>query len=470
MKPTILQEIFEAKRLRVEKRRRDVDLSELKDICIRTREKVEKHRLKKVLEAPGINIIAEIKRASPSKGIINDTIDVAGTARAYERGGARAVSVLTEEDYFKGSMNDLLTVRDSVSLPILQKDFIFDEFQIYEAAAAGADAVLLIVAMLDDETLAHLHRMAEQLGIDSIVEVHGEAEMARATAIGARIIGVNNRNLKTFDVSLGVSHDLIEGAPDGAIMIAESGLKTKDDIQALRRCGYRGFLIGETLMRSGDPETTLNALARVTRVKICGITNFEDADFATRAGADALGFNFYEGSPRNIGVEKAAEIAGRLPADILKVGVFVNEDIKTILEIVSLVGLDATQLHGDESPKYVDSLRQNTSAEIIKAFRVSKGFQPEKVHEYHLNTILLDAYSPNGYGGTGETFDWEIARRVQELVPKMYLAGGLSLDNIEDAIRRVRPFGVDACSSLEREPGIKNNFKVDTFIDLAKGV
>lgn len=470
MKPTILHEIFEAKKRRIEKRRRDTDLSNLKDICFKTREKAEKHRLRTALESNGINIIAEIKRASPSKGIINDAIDVAETAHAYQRGGARAISVLTEEEYFKGSMDDLVTVRDSVSLPVLQKDFIFDEFQIYEAAAAGADAILLIVAMLDNEALTHLHGVAEQLGIDAIVEVHDEEEMVRATAIGARIIGVNNRNLKTFDVSLGVSHYLMENAPAGATMITESGIKTKDDVQALKRLGYRGFLIGETLMRSGDPEVTLKALTRTTRVKICGITSFEDADFAARAGADALGFNFYERSPRKIGVERAADLASRLPARILKVGVFVNEDIETILGIVSLVGLDAIQLHGDESPDFVDSLRKNTSAEIIKALRISKDFQPENVQEYHLNTILLDAYSADEYGGTGETFDWEIARRVQDFVPQMYLAGGLSLDNIADAVRLVRPFGIDACSSLEREPGIKNNIKVGAFIDMAKGV
>lgn len=470
MKPTILQEIFEAKKLRVAKRQQESDVPGLVAAAYDARASRERNRLRTALSGDGINIIAEFKRASPSKGIINDTLNAADVGRIYETAGASAISVLTEEDYFKGSIDDLRAMRGAVRIPVLQKDFVFSEFQIYEAAIAGADAILLIVAMLDDVTLRNLHGIAGDLGIDALVEVHNKEEMSRAAAIGAGIIGVNNRDLKTFKVSLDISYDLMEDAPAGAIMVTESGLKTRDDIQSLKRCGYDGFLIGETLMRSGDPEEALKALNRITKVKICGITNFEDADFAVRAGADALGFNFYSGSPRKIEIQNAAKIAGRLPAGILKVGVFVNEDIETVLRIASLVGLDAIQLHGDELPRYVDSLRKNTSAEIIKAMRVSKDFRPEDAQAFHLDTILLDAYSAEGYGGTGETFDWEIARQVRDLIPNMYLAGGLSVDNIEEAVRRVRPHGVDACSSLEREAGVKNNLKVDKFIGLAKGV
>jgi indole-3-glycerol phosphate synthase len=263
MKPTILQEIFEAKKLRVGKRRQEVDLSELKDICFKIREKSEKHCLIRALSSAGINVIAEIKRASPSKGVINDSIDVAEVARAYERGGARAISVLTEEDYFKGSLGDLRTVRDSVSLPILQKDFIFDGFQIYEAAAAGADAILLIVAMLGDNELKHLYRVATDLRMDALVEVHDAGEMERAAALGADLIGVNNRNLHTFEVSLDISRGLIESSPDEALLVAESGLKTRDDLLEFNTMGFDGFLIGETLMRAGDPEAELGRLVAV---------------------------------------------------------------------------------------------------------------------------------------------------------------------------------------------------------------
>lgn len=257
MKPTILHEIFEAKKRRVAKRRQAVALSESKDRAIRARDNIPKHRLRTALECPGINIIAEIKRASPSKGAINDAVDVVETARAYERGGARAISVLTEEDYFKGSLDDLRTVRDAVALPILQKDFIFGEFQVYEAAAAGADAILLIVAMLDDETLRYLYGLAVDLGIDALVEVHDPGEMQRAAAIDAKLIGINNRNLHTFEVSLDISRELIKAAPKGSILVSESGLKTREDINELNSLGFNGFLIGETLMRADKPESEL---------------------------------------------------------------------------------------------------------------------------------------------------------------------------------------------------------------------
>jgi indole-3-glycerol phosphate synthase/phosphoribosylanthranilate isomerase len=471
MELTKLQEIFDTKKLRVADRRANTVLPALIEAAFQRRGAAVDHHLREALNGNGINIIAEIKRASPSRGIIKDNVDPAAIARIYENGGAKAISVLTEEDHFNGSMDDLRAARDAVSLPVLQKDFIFDEFQIYEAAAAGADAVLLIVAMLDDETLANLHGIAEdRLGMDALVEVHDRLELERSLSLGARLIGVNNRNLKTFDVSLDISRDLARSAPAGAVMVAESGLKSREDIMELKNLGFNGFLIGETLMRSPDPEKTLKDLARTTKVKICGITNLEDALFAADHGADALGFNFYEKSPRYISPGKAADIAKHLPDSTLRVGVFVNEDLDKIISTVSTVGLDAIQLHGNEPPEFIQALRSRISQRVIKVFRVSRDFNPEIVLEYDMDTIFLDAYSAAEYGGTGEIFDWEIARRVQELGPKIYLAGGLSPENVADAIRAVRPYGVDACSCLEREHGLKDNIKVKAFIEAAKGV
>jgi indole-3-glycerol phosphate synthase len=195
-------------------------------------------------------IIAEIKRASPSKGVINDRIDVAEVARDYAAGGAAAISVLTEEDFFKGSLDDLRFVKAAVDLPVLRKDFTIEEYQIYEAAAAGADAILLIVTALDEDELLRLRTLAEdELGMDAIVEVHSAEELEIADRIGAKMIGVNNRNLNTFDVSLDVSRELIKHRPEGVLMIAESGLTTRAEIDELRSLGFDGFLIGEALMR-----------------------------------------------------------------------------------------------------------------------------------------------------------------------------------------------------------------------------
>ena len=218
------------------------------------------HKLRNALQKDGINIIAEFKRRSPSKGIIREGANPIEIARAYQAGGAVAMSVLTEEDYFAGSLDDLRQVKSVVYLPVLRKDFIVDEYQVYESAAAGADAILLIVAALDDELLSRLRQLAEdELQMDALVEVHTSDEIKRAAASGAKLIGVNNRDLRTFEVSLETSLRLAREAPAGALLISESGLKSPDDLQRLYEAGYRGFLIGETLMRAEDPEQALRS-------------------------------------------------------------------------------------------------------------------------------------------------------------------------------------------------------------------
>ena len=256
-----LTEIIELKKRRLEIAKAIRDYDELKSAAIVRREMSKNHRLRENLQSEQINIIAEIKRASPSKGVINDKIDVAETARNYESGGACCISVLTEEDRFQGSLEDLKTARNAVNLPILRKDFVFDEFQIYEAAEAGADVILLIAAMLDDENLVKLHNLAEtDLGLDVLVEVHTLEELERVKKTNAKIIGVNNRDLHSFKVSLDVSRELIKYAPGDALLITESGLEKREDLLELKNLGYKGFLIGETLMRSGNPTETLRKL------------------------------------------------------------------------------------------------------------------------------------------------------------------------------------------------------------------
>ena len=257
-----LNEILVLKLERIKKAKISLDFDELKRAAVAKRVTVKPHRLRENLQRGQINIIAEIKRASPSKGVINDKIDVAEVARSYESGGACAISVLTEEDKFCGSLEDLKAARKAVRTPILRKDFIFDEFQIYEAAEAGADVILLIAAMLDDSQLLQLHDLAEnKLGLDALVEVHTLEELERVKRMNAKIIGINNRDLNTFKVSLDVSRELIKHAPSDVLLITESGLSTKDEIAELRELGFAGFLIGETLMRSGNVAKDLKKLA-----------------------------------------------------------------------------------------------------------------------------------------------------------------------------------------------------------------
>jgi len=257
-----LTEIIEKKQVRLRSARVETSAAAMRIRAIDARLQARPHSLIHALVNVGcINIIGEIKRASPSRGEISAAADPSALAQAYERGGAIAISVLTEEDYFQGSLDDLRTVRQAVSLPLLRKDFIFDEFQVYEAAAAGADAILLIVAALDDDALRHLRSVAEdELGMDALIEVHTEAEMQRASDCGATLIGVNNRDLRTFKVSLETSERLIQQAPHDVIYISESGLQTADDLRRLKELGYKGFLIGEMLMRASDPELALREL------------------------------------------------------------------------------------------------------------------------------------------------------------------------------------------------------------------
>lgn len=218
----------------------------------------EPHRLHAALSRRDrTNIIAEIKRASPSKGVIKKDINAAKLARSYADGGAAAISVLTEPKHFDGSVSDLVAAARTVEIPILRKDFIVDQYQIVEAAAAGSSAILLIVAGLSLDELRYLHAIATELGLDALVEVHDAAEIQIAIEIGARIIGVNNRDLHSLEVSLDTSRRLIEQRPDNVLMVAESGLTTRNEINELRELGYDGFLIGETLMRSTDIHETL---------------------------------------------------------------------------------------------------------------------------------------------------------------------------------------------------------------------
>lgn len=206
----------------------------------------------------------------------------------------------------------------------------------------------------------------------------------------------------------------------------------------------------------------------MTKVKICGITNLEDALVSAKFGADALGFNFYKKSSRCITPEKAGEIIQQLSEEILKVGVFVNESLEKIAEIASIAKLDALQLHGEETPEFARELKAKTNLEIIKAFRVSPEFKPEDVVQYQVDAILLDAYNPQEHGGTGETFEWEIAKNVQEVFPKMYLAGGLSHKNVIRAIYETKPYAVDVCSGIEKNYGLKDKNKLINFISKVK--
>ncbi len=475
-----LSEIIEVKRRRVAAAKTCQPLERVRDLAHEVRRRRGAHELVQALsDMSRPSIIAEFKRRSPSKGKINEHADPEAVAQMYESGGAAAISVLTEEDYFEGSLHDLRRVRTAISLPVLRKDFIFDEYQVYESAASGADGLLLIVAALDDETLKRLRTIAEdELGLDALVEVHTKPELDRAIKCGARLIGVNNRNLHTFEVSIETSVLLARAAPRDAILISESGL-TPDEVRRLRVAGYNGFLVGETLMRAANPAQAVRDFigtpepwpSRTPFTKICGITNVADARAAIDAGADMLGFNFYRRSPRFIDSNVAREIIeairsnGPARSSVKAVGVFVNEAVKDVIRIAASDRLDGIQLHGDEGVEFCAELKNGTFKPfVIKVVRTGQTVDLAKLEQYAVDGFMVDAYDPQLRGGTGRTADWTLAREAAKKLPRVFLAGGLSPENVGDAIAAVRPYAVDACSSLEISPGKKDHARMREFV------
>jgi indole-3-glycerol phosphate synthase len=279
---TVLERILNETREEIERRKRGVRLAEIEARAAEVQAAVAKDatvdrlkhddassstqspgyggRFQQALERPGIGVIAEFKRRSPSAGSLREGAELAAIATAYERGGASALSVLTEGPNFDGSLTDIATARGACGLPILRKDFVVDHYQLYEAVVAGADAVLLIVAALEQKELSSLHDRALGLCLDVLVEVHDSDELARAEQVGARLIGVNNRDLRDFSVDVGRTERLLMEMPIGTTVVSESGISKREQLEQLERAGVAAVLVGESLMRAPDPEQALVAL------------------------------------------------------------------------------------------------------------------------------------------------------------------------------------------------------------------
>src|SRR5438094_3076860 len=502
MMANILSEILDRKREVVARLLADRAAHDFRDRALATRANATPHLLLRALESNSerVKIIAEFKRRSPSAGTIRSDLSATDVATRYERGGACAISVLTDEQYFGGSILDLRAIRASTALPLLRKDFIIDEIQIYEAAAVGADAVLLIAAALDDGALAKLRATAEdELGLDAVVEVHTSEELHRAVTAGARIIGVNNRDLRTFQTSLETSERLIAEAPRDRTMISESGLKGADDLRHLQTLGYRGFLIGEALMRTMDPEqvvrdfiagandrrslqiscshrpvagppgfpTAHSAVATADgsnriQIKICGVTTANDARACVELGADMIGFNFYPASPRYIEPAMVRRIVDALPERTCAVGVFVDAEPAEIRELAKTAGVRCVQLYGHTTPESCNELAREFR--VIRALSTDTRFEPEHTAAFPECDVLIDAYHPELRGGTGQTCDWSAARAAMRHTRFLILPGGLDAQNVGRAIAAVTPHAVDVCSGIESAPGIKDYRLIKDFI------
>ena len=430
------------------------------------------------LRQQDFNFICEVKKASPSKGIIAEHFPYLDIAKEYEVAGAAAISVLTEPDFFKGDKKYLQEIASTVKIPVLRKDFIIDEYQIYQAKVWGASAILLICACLDVPTLTKFRELADSLGLSSLVEAHDENEVQMAIDCGARIIGVNNRNLKDFTVDVQNSVRLRNLVQDDVIFVSESGLETPEDIQVLRDNNIGVALMGETFMRSRNKVEKLAYLYGPTyytpKVKMCGISKVETIPAVVEAKPDYMGLVFAP-SKRQATVEQAEILVEELHKQCINhydtkvvktVGVFVNETLDNLVRIADTANLDAVQLHGDEDEAFIQSLKERTNVEVWKAIQIRSAADVEKWIDSSADMLLFDAYHKDERGGTGEVFDWSSLDTFER--PFM-LAGGIDSTNVARAIRTVRPYGIDISSGIETN-GVKDDEKITAFTKIVKSI
>jgi len=429
------------------------------------------------LAAPGLHLIAEIKRSSPSAGAIAAAgEDVVARARAYEAGGASVISVLCEPHWFGGSMADLRSVRAAVSVPVLAKDFVVEEIQLPMLRAAGADLVLLLASLHPAKALRRLVERAREIGLEPLVEAHDAREVDRAIASGARIIGLNNRDLRTLAVDPEQASRLRELVPDDRLVVAESGVRDTAQIARWRAQGFDAALVGEALVRAADPTSVARAfvaagrppadgseVARRPFVKVCGVTDTDGASAAIRSAVDAIGLNLVPGTPRALSIPEAAELARWIRAAAPPqtrpriVAITVDAGPSDLRAIVGALDPDAVQLNGSERVDRVAAVGRETwkvlhlpaeapsDPERVVGEVVSRG---RAFLAAGATRILLDTAGGPHPGGTGTRAAVDLAARVAREIP-VTLAGGLDPANVADALRTIPANGVDVASGVE---------------------
>ena len=419
---------------------------------LRCRAQPTSRSLANALGKQGSRFILEIKRGSPSGGAIRPTADVAALARGYA-GVADALSVLTESRHFGGSLEDLKLARRYFDGPILAKDFFLDPRQVVEARIAGADAILVMLSMVGDETARALIDEAARLRMDALVEVHDEPQMRRANALGAQIIGINNRDLRDLSIDLATTERLANLAA-GRLLVSESGICSRSDVGRL--AGHvDAFLVGTSLMKAADPAEAARELM-FGRVKLCGLRTSEDIAAAT--AATHVGFVFAPESPRALSIGQAFQLEGGTQR---RVGIFRNSSIEGVAETAAMLGLDAVQLHGDEQPDYVRTLARRLlpDCEIWKAIAVGASAPTDFEAA---DRLLFDS----GAGGTGRTFDWSVVEGHPRL-SKSLVAGGIGPANAAAAVA-LGAFAIDVGSAVDARPGTKSPGKVAALFDLLR--
>jgi indole-3-glycerol phosphate synthase/phosphoribosylanthranilate isomerase len=453
----VLGEIVARKREEVAARLHDQPIE-----ALRERAEPTDRSLAAALAGPGARFVMEMKRTSPSKGA-SAGHEPAEVARAYA-GVADAMSVLTDAPYFGGSFDDLAAARAIFPGPVLCKDFTVDPRQIPEARAWGADAVLVMLSVLGDAEAAACIAEAARLGMDALVEVHDEEELRRALALGARIVGINNRDLQTLETDLAVTErlaPLVADGPGRPLLVSESGIAEHSDVLRLAPL-VDGFLVGSSLMAQADIAGAARRLVH-GRVKICGLTREEDIEAAQRSGASMGGLIFVAGSPREVTPRTSAMLAFRghelgLPL----VGVFRDDPIDRVIFLADRYGLAAVQMHGNEDGGYLAALRERLAAdcEIWTTVPVEEG---APIVSRAGDRTLFDTRVGGQTGGTGRSFDWSrIAGRPE--LERGLIAGGLSPDNAAEAAR-LGAWALDVNSSVEDAPGVKSPDKLAALFE-----
>lgn len=410
-------------------------------------------------------IIAEIKHRSPSAGTLlpDAALRVEEVARAYRRGGAAALSVVVEQDFFGGDPAWIQRAKSASGLPVLMKDFILDEVQLDFALSLGADAVLLIVSALSAAELARLHAAAKARGLAVLVEAHGAAEVRQALAVTPEIVGANARDLATFEVDLSALEAVGREIPPAVVRVAESGVKTARDVSRLSAAGFGAFLVGETLLKSGDGAKALRYLLGrgTTEVKICGLTREEDVALCLGLGVDWIGLIFSPRSPRRVTVERGGVLAkaarGAMGAKGV-VAVFSGNTTEEIRAAASFVRPDAVQLTdppGSVKPPFGPAIWQTVG--------VGRDDLDEAL-SWPGDVLHFDSAVAGQPGGTGTPFDWSRLLRLGIRRP-FVVAGGLRPENVRAAILAAHPFAVDTASGVESSPGIKDEAKIRAFVE-----
>lgn len=416
------------------------------------------HQLSEALRRPGTRFIMECKQASPSAGRLRENFDPLAVAAAYAD-SADAISVLTDEPFFQGSLEHLRAIRAHTDVPLLCKDFIIDPWQVEEAHAAGADAVLLMLSVLDDSGWRSCARAATGLGMDVLTEVHDEAELDRAIALGAEIIGINNRDLKTLRVDLATTRRLAPRVPADRLVVCESGIRSRADVEAVDAL-VDAFLVGSELMRAPCMATAARQLV-YGRVKVCGLTSASAAQMARHAGASLGGVIFVTDSPRCVGPAEAQLIAehGGLPL----VGVFADAPALQVAAVAKQLGLVAIQLHGGESSQYIKGLRNHlpVDCEVWRAVHPTGAIADAQ--QYGADRLLLDG----PHGGSGKPFDWSLLKDCNQR-DQVVLAGGLAAGNAREALRQ-GCHALDVNSGVESAPGIKSQVRLEEFFAALRG-